>query len=270
MVHLFIQEEHSTPILLQLAGGKVAAFSTPAPNKTSPNEDAAGLLVNGHGVVLVVADGCGGMPEGEVAARIAVESLSTAVAGVDASGPGLRGPILDGIEQANRLVRKLGNGSATTIVVVEICSGIVRAYHVGDSQALLVGNRGKTKLLTRPHSPVGYAVEAGILSETDAHHHEERHMVSNVLGTLDTHIEIGPPRKLAVRDTLLVASDGLFDNLHHQEVVDVIRKGSLKSAASKLVEFVRRRMDGHEGDLAKPDDMTFLLFRPDAKHDMTA
>jgi serine/threonine protein phosphatase PrpC len=138
----------------------------------------------------------------------------------------------------------------------------IRPYHVGDSQILLVGNHGKIKLQTRSHAPVAYAVAAGVLSEEEAIYHEDRHLVSNVLGTADTHIEIGPCRKMSPRDTLLIASDGLFDNLLLDEIVEIIRKGPLASAASRLVALATSRMKTkHGGYPSHPDDLTLILFR---------
>jgi serine/threonine protein phosphatase PrpC len=101
-----------------------------------------------------------------------------------------------------------------------------------------------------------------MISEEEAIHHKDRHIVSNVVGTQDTHIEIGPRRQLAPRDTLLIASDGLFDNLHVEEIVEIIRKGPLAVAARSLVASVTRRMvDSNGENPSKPDDLTFVLFR---------
>jgi len=262
-IHLFLGQDEDEPKMFDFAGGHAAVFSRRAPDKESMNEDAAALIqVDDHRAALIVADGCGGMSNGDLASRIAVESLRQSIADVSISGASLRAAILDGIERANQQVRELGTGAATTLAAVELDETSVRVYHVGDSQVLLVGNRGKVKLQTRSHSPVGYAVEAGVISEEEAIHHEDRHIVSNVVGTRDTHIEIGPRRKLSPRDTLLIASDGLFDNLHVEEIVEVIRKGPLAEAAINLTTCVDRRMEGSdETHPSKPDDLTYVLFR---------
>ena len=55
---------------------------------------------------------------------------------------------------------------------MQLDHGEAKPYHVGDSQILLVGNRGRVKMLTTSHSPVGYAVEAGMLEEHDAIDHD--------------------------------------------------------------------------------------------------
>ena len=52
-------------------------------------------------------------------------------------------------------------------------------------------------------------------------------MLFNVIGSSDMRVEVGPALQLAARDTVLLASDGLFDNLYIDEIVDTIRRGPL-------------------------------------------
>ena len=169
---------------------------------------------------------------------------------------------MNGIERGNEAVRGMGLGAATTLAIVQVQDRTVRPYHVGDSSILVVGNKGKIKLQTIAHSPVGYGVEAGLLDEIEAMHHDDRHVVSNIVGTEDMRIEVGAPLKMAPRDTLVIASDGLADNLHVDEIVQLIRKGPLKRALKKVVTKARERMTSpQDGCPSKPDDMTVLAFR---------
>jgi serine/threonine protein phosphatase PrpC len=253
----------SCPQVGAFAGGRVAYFSQRCPCKETANEDALALLPTGErSGIMVVADGCGGMAQGELAARTAVEALQLHVDRVEEDGSNRRTSILDGMEAANLCVQALGVGAATTMAVVEIDHDKIRPYHVGDSTILMVGNRGRVKLYTTAHSPVGYAVMAGVLDEREAILHEDRHLVSNVLGSLDAHIEIGSQRLMNCRDTILIGSDGLFDNLHVEEIVEVVRKGPLQECAERLAEMATQRMSQLQDDVpCKPDDLTFILFR---------
>ena len=174
----------------------------------------------------------------------------------------LRAAILNGIEAANQAVRELGTGAATTLALVEIQDRTIRTYHVGDSEILVTGQRGKVKLQTIPHSPIGYAVEAGLMEEEEAIHHEARHVISNVIGSDQMRIEMGPPTEMAPRDTLLLASDGLFDNLFPDEIVEAIRSGPLDNSIGSLVEAAQGRMATSGGTApSKPDDLTVIAFR---------
>jgi serine/threonine protein phosphatase PrpC len=246
-----------------LAGGTAAVFTTPAPDKTGGNEDAAILIpVGENACVLAVADGVGGMRAGAQASGIAVERLRTSVSAVTGNGQSLRDAILNGIEEANREILELGIGASTTLAVVEIQNHEARSYHVGDSMILVVGQRGRLKLQTIPHSPVGYALESGYLEEDEAMHHVDRHIVSNMLGSAEMRIEIGPVLKLAAYDTLLLASDGLADNLHVEEIVESIRKGRLPVIVRQIIARVRERMVNAQGpEPSKADDLTFIVYR---------
>ena len=120
----YFDQNMDAPELCRLAIGSCAVFSRRCPDKV-PNEDAAILIPAGNNAaVLAVADGCGGMPGGEQAARLAVEALQEPVS--RASDDSLRAAILDGIEQANQAVLSLGTGAATTISIVEVNGQTIR------------------------------------------------------------------------------------------------------------------------------------------------
>jgi serine/threonine protein phosphatase PrpC len=128
---------------------------------------------------------------------------------------------------------------------------------------LAVGQRGKIRLQTVSHSPIGYAVEAGFLEEREAMQHEDRHLVSNMIGASDMRIEIGPVVTLKPRDTVLLASDGISDNLHVEEIVNLVRKGPLDTVVRSLAVACGERMREENTETpSKPDDMTFIAYRP--------
>ena len=227
----------------RFANGTVCALTCRAPGKETDNEDALGLIPCGINTgVLVVADGIGGLPSGRQASSTAVKQISHTVIENCSKQPIFREAILDGIEQANQLIIDNGAGSGTTIAAIEIEGRTVRPYHVGDSAILITGQRGKIKHQTISHSPVGYAVEAGLIRADDAIHNNERHLVSNIIGTPEMRVEVGPRITLDPLDTLIVATDGLFDNLHIDEIKDIIRTGRLPSAAEHLYQACHERM----------------------------
>lgn len=228
--------------------GTVIRFSEAAPGKVSPNEDSVAVIETAdEGLVLVVADGVGGQPAGEAASRTAVEAVAASVGELD--GRSLERAIREGIEDANTTILQWGTGAATTIAVVEIEGGVARPYHVGDSTILVTGQRGRRKLLTVPHSLDG---EPGV--------------VTNVVGDVDMRIESGPPVALSRRDTVVVASDGLFDNLSVDEIVEHVRSGPLEAAGDALAAAARSRMLGEDPDHpGHPDDLSFLLYRRGAR-----
>ncbi len=241
---------------------EVCAFSQRSPFKKLPNEDAAAVIPNGEdSLVLVVADGCGGMRGGEKASMLAVRHLARSV--MRADDPRLvRGAILDGIERANSAIQSLKIGAACTIAVVEYFRGRIRSYHVGDSMVLIATNRGRIRYQSLCHSPVGYAVEAGWLNENQALYHEDRHLVSNFVGSSNMRIEVGPWVQLSRFDRVLVASDGLFDNLRLDEVARRLRHGELEEGVAKLAKLATKRMRVEsESTPSKPDDLTMIALQ---------
>jgi serine/threonine protein phosphatase PrpC len=206
------------------------------------SEDAIAVLpVAGRGVVLAVADGVGGSPGGRDAALIVLESLRVAIA--MKSNDNLERAILAAIEAANSRLIEQGIGAGTTVVVAAIVDGVLRSYHVGDSEVVVVGQRGKVKGRIIPHSPTGFAVETGIITEDEAMHHEYRHILLNVIGSAMMRVEAAEPIPLAPRDTVLLASDGLLDNLYMSEILEEARCGALPDGCFDAVEARRSVTD---------------------------
>ncbi len=227
------------------------------------NQDSAGLFPTARGIVLAVADGVGGGPDGEHASRIAIEQLALALQSPDSE---VRGSVLDAFERANQLIMARGTGAATTLSVVELEADAgrlrFRTYHAGDSGSWVCGGRGRIKMSTVNHSPVGYAVEAGLLPADEALHHSDLNLVSNLVGMSAMRIDMGVPRQLSPRDTIVVGSDGLFDNVHLNEIVELVRKGPLSVATTRLGELAASRMQSPQGEApSKPDDIAFFVFR---------
>ena len=247
-----------------IAHGTAVIFTARNPEREGPNEDAAAIIPAGHGRgVLVLADGAGGYSHGEEASRLAVEAIEASVRNRDNTEEEMRTAILNGVELANENIRALGVGAASTLAVVEIADEWIRTYHVGDSGIIATGQRGLIKTRTVDHSPTGYAIEAGFMNDREAIRHEERHLVTNIVGMADMRIDIGASLQLARRDTVLMASDGLFDNLQFDHIVDRVRKGRLINAVNELAAGAHRRMRSTaESQPSKPDDLTIIAYRP--------
>lgn len=252
------------PVCVETATARIVACSLPSPCRDgSLNEDCAAAVTcaSGH-ELLLVADGVGSSRQGRVAARIAMDCLIAAAADVPRNTSRIGTTILDAIETADERIRALGTGAATTLAVAEIFDGQLRTWHVGDSTVLVCGQRGKVRLMTVGHSPTELAVDAGWLEPAEALVHHERHMVTNVLGLGRLRIETGPPVRLQACDTVLVASDGLFDNLVPLEITDIIRRSPVEKSFARLFEETRSRMAGTTADQpGKPDDLTAIAWR---------
>ncbi len=261
--HTYTQSELEAPELLNLGFGKAVVYSDKSPDKESANEDSVALFqLDNRTAVFLIADGLGSLPNADAASKLAIKAIQQSLEQVTDNNS-LREAILDGFEKANQQILNKTTGSATTLTAIEYHDHVIRSYHVGDSMILVTGQRGKIKLQSVPHSPVGYAVEAGMLDEDEAVHHEERHLVSNVVGSSDMRIEIGSSIKLAPYDSLIISSDGLFDNLYVDEIVEIARKGEIEKAGRELQQLAKQRMLSPQKDMpSHADDLSFILFRP--------
>lgn len=258
----YLQNLNDDVSSLTCCGVEVAVYSQRSPIKQTPNEDAAVVIpVGTESAVFAVADGVGGSRGGEQASNLALRTLAETIQELCIDPSLMRVCILDAIEKANREILALNIGAATTIAVIEYHAGTMRPYHVGDSMILTTGLRGRVRYQSVCHSPVGFAVESGMLAHEEAMLHEDRHMVSNVVGDATMRIEIGPTLTLAQRDTTVIASDGLFDNLSVQQVVDILRKGRLDVSTRTACHMAREIMTQSTVMPHKPDDLTLLAFR---------
>lgn len=258
---LFLGDEEVCDI--ELPQGSVSVRSIRSPDKETQNEDSAAVIPLSSGaLVLAVADGVGGSPSGAEASKTAVKILKRSLSGADLGRDNLRTAILDAVESANKSLLASGKRGATTLVIAELAADSLRCYHVGDSELIAVGQRGAMKARIIPHSPTGFAVEAGLLDEDEAVQHEQRHVLFNVIGSLDMRVDVAAPIKLAARDTVLLTSDGLVDNLYVDEIVELMRAGPIQVAADRLVAAARERMTNEGGpNPSKPDDLTVILYR---------
>ncbi|MEM9455835.1 MAG: PP2C family protein-serine/threonine phosphatase [Myxococcota bacterium] len=253
-----------TPATIELEGpfGVAVAHVEPSPERDpeAEGQDAAAMIPTPSGLVLAVADGVGGVRGGAQASGLAVRTLHESL--IAASELGAREAIMDTFDQTDATAQASPSIGSTTLLVVEVNEGVLRTYNTGDSEAVLVGGRGKIKLRTVAHSPVGYQVAAGILDDVSALHHELRHYITNVVGSGEMRIDVGPRVTMAARDTLVMGSDGLFDNVSVEELAAVVNQGPLLTATESLIELVRRRMEMPAIDEpSKPDDLSLVLYR---------
>ena len=245
---------------VELAHGEAICFSNRSPAKNTPNEDALAIIpVDEESTVLVVADGLGGMPAGEQASQLVIESLITAL---DNNKGKIRDAILESIDTANSQILEMKTGAGTTVSIAEISGNKLRTYHAGDSLILLTTSHGNVKYQTLSHSPIGYALICGAIGQEQAMLHPERNLISNYVGCNDMHITIGPVIELAQQDTLILSSDAISDNLYEEEVCDLIRKGPMSEGISELIKQCQYNMKSPKSDRrCHPDDLTLISFR---------
>jgi PPM family protein phosphatase len=262
MQHLIaLQKDHQNPHLFYDLP-HILYYCKKSPLTDTVNEDGLAIFAFPQGYVLAVADGAGGYPKGEDASAKILSNLKSCFESKSFKFDSLRAHIVDTIDQTNKELLAEGIGARTTLTVCEVVGGLARVYQVGDSGALICGQKGKLKYKSTSHSPVGYGIEAGLIDEAEALTHPDLSFVSNLLGESEMKIEIGPKIELSPNDSIFLASDGIFDNFSPDQLVELVRKGSMESISSDLIKAIDTTI--YQRDQAKKDDISFILFKNEA------
>ncbi len=248
------------PVYISTIHGELVYYSNRSPKKNTPNEDALAVIpVDDETIILVVADGIGGMSDGEEASKIVIQSLISAVANIKSS---VRESILDGIDEANEKISSRNVRAGTTVSIAELSGNKLRTYHAGDSLILLTDKHGDMRYESLSHSPVGYGLMCGAFDKEQAMKHPERNLIYNYVGCEDNHINIGPVLDLSDNDTLILSSDALPDNIYNKEICKFICKEPLLDAIGKLIDQCNLNMEMPLHDrCCHPDDFTLISFR---------
>ncbi len=230
-----------------------AAAKSDVGRKRQGNEDS--LCMAPEIGLYAVADGMGGHAAGEVASRLAVETIrewmekylggaEVAVA-EEPTAVGSREAnfLLSSIRLANRIIfdaargRREYRGMGTTLVSVLVVNNRVALAHVGDSRIYRIRD-GQIVQLSRDHSVVQQQVDRGILSPDEAHESQYRHLITRALGLKDS-VEVDLAEEPVLpEDFLLLCSDGLSDLLEDEEILAIVREHAddLEKACQALVD----------------------------------
>ncbi len=194
--------------------------------------------------LFVVADGMGGHAGGEVAARLAVETLALAF-GRQPTGSGLS----EAVSEANDVVwqHSLDNpelrGMGTTITALSLVNeeghDTLALVNVGDSRSYRF-HEGEISQITTDHSLAEEMVRTGDLTSDEAAVHPHRHILTRALGVA-TEVAVDLWRIHPVRgDRFLLCSDGLTNELTEEQIAEVLSSvGDPQRAAELLVQAAR-------------------------------
>jgi protein phosphatase len=208
--------------------------------KRAINEDSvlAEELEDGS-VLLAVADGVGGLGQGEVASAEAVRVLHEEFAGQKIDDPGVA--LEQAFARANQRIRSLGGSResvvmATTLVAAFARNGEVWVANIGDSRAYILRGNSVDRL-TRDHSVVAEQVLAGVLTAAEAETSEYRNVLTRGIGVDETVEPHGAgPVRLTPESVVLLCSDGLYRMVDDKQAAAVLSKGTASDMTRKLVD----------------------------------
>src|SRR5271169_2099594 len=220
------------------------------------NEDYLGYVLphasaqlRSHGCLFALADGVGGQQKGEVASRMAVESVLAGFVGAREGEPH-KALLTRLIQAANTQVYESGGssgpsaGMATTLVACAIRFDRAMIAHVGDSRCYLV-RAGQAKQITTDHTVVSEQKRLGILSAKAAAESSNKHLLSRSVGN-DMFVAVETNEvQVQKADVLVLSSDGLHGPVPESDIaVIVTRNQYLSTAVERLVELANQRDGG--------------------------
>ncbi len=237
---------------------QVASYSTVGLSTSRlTNEDNYGVRQQRLGdfqtlIMGIVADGMGGMAQGEVASQIAVQTLLS-----EAIPPEFKTPdnfanwLSELFQKANQSITNDVKDGGTTLSAVLGIGDRLMVAHVGDSRIYHI-RQGEISQLSEDHSMVAMMVASGQITQEESLEHPDRNVLTKSLGAK----RILPPgyvqdlkrtkQELSViledRDILLLCSDGVWDLVTTEEMNKIFTDyDSLQSAVDTALERVLER-----------------------------
>jgi protein phosphatase len=232
-------------LILDLSSGK---------SWTASEEEPKELLTytqGYYGSLLAVSDGMGGALAGEVASRMAVETVRDRMLQLQAHETYGKMPFYErlrlSIEEANLLINgesqtnPAHKGLGATFTGVAVHGNQIYFAQVGDSRAYLL-RQGKIVRITKDQSLVQQLIDAGQITEEEAETHSYRNVILQALGAHNNvNVEVNC-LTLSQLDTLVLCSDGLSGKIHQDDIARVVHEANdFKSACQTLIDLANER-----------------------------
>lgn len=206
------------------------------------NQDRLAYSYSKDALLLVVADGMGGHRHGEIAAQLAVTTMTNAFQRL--AVPTLSSPakfLIEHIQQVHDMIdqltqeREMLESPRTTIVAAVVQRGVLYCAHVGDSR-LYHFRDGHLLYRTEDHSIVQSLYSKGIINKDDMSTHPYRHKVYNCLGgDIPPKIDLSDRQELAEGDTILLCTDGVWGAVADDQIKHILNRPSITDGITALL-----------------------------------
>ncbi len=218
------------------------------------NQDRLAYSYSKDALLLVVADGMGGHRHGEIAAQLAVTTMTDAFQRL--AVPMLSSPakfLIDHMQQIHDMIdqltqeRELIEAPRTTIVAAVVQRGVLYCAHVGDSR-LYHFRDGHLLYRTEDHSIVQSLYSKGIINKDDMSTHPYRHKVYSCLGgDVPPKIDLSDRQELAEGDTILLCTDGVWGAVTDEQIKRILNSPSITDGVTTLLD-VAENTSQDQGD----------------------
>lgn len=218
------------------------------------NEDRLAYSYSRGALLMVIADGMGGHRHGEIAAELAVKTLTESFQNL--AIPTLANPYkfleehilqvhdaLDSIALRNNL----DDAPGTTVVAAVLQNDKLYAAHVGDSRLYHFRN-GQPIFRTEDHSVVQMLYRKGQIKQEEMAGHPDLHVIYNCLGSERMpDVELTGPQKLMDGDIIFLCSDGVWTTMDDAEMARLLFSGNIQDSVPELLDMAES-LCGKGGD----------------------
>ena len=198
--------------------------------------------------IFAVCDGMGGESHGDLASMTTINVLSEYAEKIksqtssDTINKAVQSFISDVNSRLCRIMREKSLRMGTTLALVVISDELVRAYNIGDSRIYKLDN-GTLSRISEDHTIVAQKIKMGLLTEEEARHDRNRHVLTRCLGVFEDEMvltpHIIPPFHANEGCRLLLCSDGLTDMLTDKEIQNImLEHKDTSSAVNELTNCV--------------------------------
>jgi PPM family protein phosphatase len=202
---------------------------------------------------LMIADGMGGAPAGDLASAVAVQTMQRLDAAVDGD---LLEALAGAVHRANdRLAEMIEedpavDGMGTTVDAVLFDGAQIGLAHLGDSRGYL-WREGELKPITHDHTWVQSLIDDGRITEQEAKVHSHRSLLLKVLdGRHDNDPDLSV-HEVRAGDRILLCSDGLSGFVDRDRIERALAVGTADTAAQELLQLAL--------DAASTDNITVVV-----------
>ncbi len=206
------------------------------------NQDRLAYSYSKDAVLLVVADGMGGHRYGELAAQVAVNTLTEAFQRL--AVPTLSSPakfLIEHIQQIHDSIDQFANeremleAPRTTVVAAIVQRGMLYCAHVGDSR-LYHFRKNHLLFRTEDHSVVQSLYSKGMIAKEEMSTHPYRHKVYSCLGgEIPPKIDLADRQELVEGDTILLCTDGVWGALSDDQIKQTLNNASISDSVTALL-----------------------------------
>jgi PPM family protein phosphatase len=202
------------------------------------NEDTFFFSFLGSKSLYAVADGMGGHDAGEVASRIAMETVCSVIREECGTEPDLLGLVERAVQRANREVQReallKGSDMGTTISVALVSDHTAYVANVGDSRVYWIEN-GYINQITTDHSLVAKLAAAGKITKEEARTHPRANLLYRTIGSAGRVLVDTFRVPLRKGGMLLLCTDGLWGEVTDSDIHQVcMSETDARAAGLKL------------------------------------